>query len=168
MKLVYLSVFSLFILSCNDTKHTENTSTEHRSIPEIKFKEGAVEPFAPHIFSQFTNVRDFTITPNEREAYFTLLSPARELSIIMKIKKVGEDWDTTEIASFSGQYTDLEPFLSPDGLKLFFASNRPVSKDSTKVKDFDIWYVEREQINSEWSNPINLGIPVNTEKMIFL
>lgn len=151
----------VLLLNCNDSKQ-DRIITEDTSISKIKFKEGPVAPFAPILFSQFTNVRDFTITPQESEAYFTLLSPARELSVIIRIQKEGNDWSTPKIASFSGQYTDLEPFLSPDGLKLYFASNRPVSKDSTNVKDFDIWYVERSQMDTEWSDPINLGAPVNS------
>ena len=52
---------------------------------------------------------------------------------------------------FPGKYFDIEPFLSSDGLKLFFASNRPLASTDEKTKDFDIWYVERENKNAEWS-----------------
>lgn len=161
MNYFYLMVMGLLLLSCNDAKQKE-IIPEATATTEIKFKKGTVEPFAPNLFSQFTNVRDFTITPHEREAYFTLLSPARELSVIMHVQKEGNDWSEPEIASFSGQYTDLEPFLAPSGLKLYFVSNRPVLKDSTAIKDFDIWYVERNQLDAEWSQPKNLGAPVNS------
>ncbi|MEX0363499.1 MAG: hypothetical protein AB3N10_21170, partial [Allomuricauda sp.] len=33
----------------------------------------------------------------------------------------------------------------------------------TTPKDFDIWYVERANSTSEWSTPINIGAPINTE-----
>ena len=156
----FLCISLLFISSCRETDNVgENSITlETNSEP----KEG-VQPFAQNIFSQFTNVRDFTINKDENEAYFTLQSPARELSVIMKIEKKNEVWQTPSIASFSGKHTDLEPFLAPDGLKLYFASNRPISKDSTNTKDYDIWYVERTQITSQWSEPINIGAPVNSE-----
>jgi hypothetical protein len=65
------------------------------------------------------------------------------------------------MAGFSGDYRDLEPFLSPDGLRLYFASNRPV-EDGGPAKDFDIWYVERERMDGAWGDPVNLGPPVNT------
>ena len=162
MKQLFLFIFGLFILSCNETQQTKEELKNINSTKEVIYKKGAVVPFAPNIFSQFTNVRDFTITPDEREAYFTLLSPARELSVIMTMQKENETWNEPKIASFSGQYTDLEPYLSTNGLKLYFASNRPISKDSTIVKDFDIWYVERDQTNTEWSQPINIGAPVNS------
>ncbi|WP_298899545.1 hypothetical protein [uncultured Psychroserpens sp.] len=162
MKSISLLVLCVLLFNCNERQSSETNEVDLEKPPQITYKEGAVTPFAPSIFSQFINVRDFTIDPEENEAYFTLLSPARELSVVMHIQKENDTWNDPKIASFSGQYTDLEPFLSPDGLKLYFASNRPVSKDSTSVKDFDIWYVQRDQLDLEWSQPINLGAPVNS------
>ena len=46
--------------------------------------------------------------------------------------------------------------ISCDGNKLFFASNRPGGVGGT-----DIWFSER-QTNGSWSEPQNLGAPVNT------
>ncbi len=114
------------------------------------------------LLKEFQNVRDFTISRSEKEAYISAQSSFGELSAIIKISKTDNEWRDPEIASFSGQYNDLEPFLSPDNLKLYFVSNRPVHRDSLKVKDFDIWYVQRKSIKSNWSEPINLGAPVNT------
>jgi hypothetical protein len=48
-------------------------------------------------------------------------------------------------------------------LKLYFVSNRPTSIDSTNTKDMDIWYVERETKTAVWSDPKNIGAPINTE-----
>lgn len=153
--LAILIAFS--IMSCKEKERTSKT------IEETETPKDRVQPFAEHIFSQFTNVRDFTMNLEETEAYFSLQSPARELSVIMKIENKDNQWQESQITSFSGQYSDLEPFLSPDNLRLYFASNRPVSKDSTNTKDMDIWYVERISKTSEWSEPINIGAPINTE-----
>ncbi|MBI3233921.1 MAG: PD40 domain-containing protein, partial [Bacteroidetes bacterium] len=60
-------------------------------------------------------------------------------------------------------YQDLEPFFAPDGLRLYFVSNRPTDPKATEAKDFDIWFIERKDIHSRWSDPINIGEPVNTE-----
>ncbi len=60
---------------------------------------------------------------------------------------------------FSGQYADLEPCFSPDGQQLYFVSNRPIQ--GNKTKDFDIWRMSRTATG--WSQPVNLGSPVNTE-----
>ncbi|APY08356.1 hypothetical protein BWZ20_08615 [Winogradskyella sp. J14-2] len=163
MKTFFLSFFTLFILFVFSCKDTETNSPEPKlQKTQTEVPEG-VQPFAEYIFSKYSNVRDFTITADETEAYFTLQSPARELSVIMKIKKENDVWQQPEITSFSGKFTDLEPFLSPDNLKLYFVSNRPVSKDSTNTKDMDIWYVERVAKTDVWSKPKNIGSPINTK-----
>jgi len=72
-------------------------------------------------------------------------------------------WKDAQIASFSGKYTDLEPFLANDGLRLYFASDRPKKQNKSDDLDFDIWYVERESMDAPWSEPVNMGAPINTE-----
>jgi len=115
------------------------------------------------ILNNFNKVRDFTIDHNQSEAYFTAQSPNEELSGIFKTIKVKGKWQEATLVSFSGQFKDLEPFLSPDGLQLYFASNRSLLVSDTKIKDFDIWVVERKSISSVWSEPRNLGAPINSE-----
>ncbi|MDT0557958.1 hypothetical protein RM697_04835 [Ichthyenterobacterium sp. W332] len=159
---VILSIFLvLLFFSCKEKEVKKDKTVKAETTTEQK--EG-VQPFAEHIFSQFTNVRDFTLNTDETEAYFTLQSPARELSVIMKMERKDNTWQEPEISAFSGRYTDLEPFLSPDNLKLYFVSNRPISKDSTNTKDMDIWYVERTSKSASWSQPKNIGAPINTEE----
>ena len=115
------------------------------------------------ILREYQKIRDFTMTSDGKEAYFTIQSPLEEVAVIALIRKKGEDWTEPEIVTFSGQYRDLEAFLSPDNLRLYFVSNRPLNESLTEPKDFDIWYVEREGPGSEWGKPVNIGLPVNTE-----
>jgi len=115
------------------------------------------------VLNSFNKVRDFSISNNQSEAYFTVQSPNEELSGIFKSVKVNEQWQEAVLVSFSGQFKDLEPFLSPNGLQLFFASNRSLLLSETKTKDFDIWVVERARITEEWSVPRNLGKTINSE-----
>jgi hypothetical protein len=156
LSLLLLAV-TLSLVSCDEEKKSKAKNTETHLVHNK-----GVQPFAEHIFSKFSNVRDFTMSSDETEAYFTLQSPARELSVIMKIIKDKGKWQNPQISSFSGRFNDLEPFLSPDNLKLYFVSNRPVSKDSINTKDMDIWFVERSSKTSEWSQPKNIGAPINT------
>ena len=69
-------------------------------------------------------------------------------------------WSVPEVAGFSGQYSDFDPYFSADGKKLFFISNRPLQGTAPKA-DYDIWFVEKTKTG--WSAPKNLGAPVNTE-----
>jgi hypothetical protein len=126
----------------------------------------SAEPFLPQIFSQFPNVRDIAISSDGDEIYFSVQSYQNEISVIAWVRKENNVWSDPEITSFSGKYFDIEPFLSSDGLKLFYSSNRPL-ENSNSTKDFDIWYVQRENKNSGWSKPINVGEPINSDKNEF-
>lgn len=120
-------------------------------------------PFMPEIVSKFPNVRDIAISPDGKEIIFSAQSVMGTLSALISIKMEDDGWSEPKIVTFSGQYFDIEPFFSSDGLRLYFASNRPLSNSDNKPKDFDIWYVKRINSHSTWSNPINLGSPINTE-----
>ena len=134
-----------------------SASMEIRSQARI-IAEPAIETLA-----EYPKVRDFTMSILANEAYVTIQSPLEELAVIARLKLVNNTWAEPEIVSFSGEYKDLEPFLSPDGLRLYFVSNRPLNDTTTTIKDYDIWYVERESIAVNWSEPINIGSSVNTE-----
>lgn len=124
------------------------------------------EPAIPEL-SIFSNIRDFTLSSSGDEAFFSLQSTLGEISAIMCIKKTNDAWLEPFILPFSGKFQDIEPFLSPDNLRLYFASRRPLKSTGDMAKDYDIWYVSRRSIYSEWGSPINLGPPVNSEKNEF-
>lgn len=52
---------------------------------------------------------------------------------------------------------DQQPALSPDGLSLYFASNR-----SGGLGGFDIYVSHRAGISDRWGAPVNLGVVLNT------
>lgn len=113
---------------------------------------------------QFNSVRDFSVFKNE--AYFTAQSLLGEISVIIRVERQENQWINPQIASFSGKHHDMEPFLSVDGLNLYFASNRPREKEADSA-DYDIWYVTRKNISSDWSKPINIGSAINSDKNEF-
>jgi Tol biopolymer transport system component len=67
-------------------------------------------------------------------------------------------WTMPVVAPFSGEYSDIDPFLSPNGQRLYFSSIRPV--DGVTNGDIDLWMVERTA--QGWSDPIHLGPEVNS------
>lgn len=106
------------------------------------------------------NERDFALSPDGNEVYFTVSGPKSTFQTIVFSKRVKQNkWTRPEVVSFSGQFSDLEPALSTDGRTLYFASNRPTS--GTTAKDFDLWKVQR--VGGGWGVPENLGPNVNTE-----
>ncbi|MCB1023895.1 MAG: PD40 domain-containing protein [Acidobacteria bacterium] len=138
------------------------------------FTAGSILLFSPAVFAQtaepalevlvaYPKVRDFTMTADGNEAYVTLQSLNEEIAMIAVLKKINGKWSEPQKASFSGVYRDLEASLAPDGLTLYFVSNRPLEAGG-KSKDHDIWYVKRANTKAKWSAPQNLGKPVNSEK----
>ena len=121
-------------------------------------------PTLENISQDFRNVRDFTVYKDE--AYFSAQSTMGDMSVIIRLSKTNNQWANPSIASFSGVHHDIEPFISHDGLKLYFASNRP-SYEEGSSKDYDIWYVKRSNRNEKWSDPINIGLPINTDQNEF-
>ncbi len=119
---------------------------------------------APVLLSEIdinTNLseRDFALSPDGNEIFYTLQSPARNFQAILYLQKDTKgNWSKPEVAPFAGWYSDLEPAFTTDGKRLFFASNRPIT--GNKIKDFDIWYVEKQ--NGKWGDAKNIGDPVNT------
>jgi len=58
----------------------------------------------------------------------------------------------------NSEYDDAKPSLSADGLTLYFSSNRPGGHGV-----FDVWMCTRATVTDPWSEPVNLGEPVNSE-----
>ncbi|HZY83092.1 MAG TPA: hypothetical protein VFE50_26415 [Cyclobacteriaceae bacterium] len=106
------------------------------------------------------NERDFALSPDGTEIFYTISTPKSTFQTIVHSKRTAKgEWSAPEIASFAGEYSDLEPAFSADGKTLYFSSNRPTS--GTDPKDFDVWKVTRTA--GGWSKAENLGTVINTE-----
>jgi len=119
--------------------------------------------FLPELMKSYPNVRDITISPDGKELYFSIQSFKKEFASIVRLNNINGNWIQDDIATFSGKFTDIEPAFSPDGLKLYFASNRPKTDENNQIGDFDIWYVKRSNQSKPWSEPINAGEIINSE-----
>lgn len=118
-------------------------------------------PFARGTISTEDDEFGMTFTPDSKTCYFTKRTPSTLQSstmvICLSIYRNGK-WTEPRIAPFSGRYKDFNPCISPDGNTLFFISNRPAPGKTGR--DTDIWMVKKE--GSTWTEPQNIGAPVNT------
>jgi len=56
-------------------------------------------------------------------------------------------------------YNETTPYLAPDGVTMYFSSNRPGTLGYN-----DIWMTRRlDDTWQKWSTPVNLGAPINTD-----
>jgi Tol biopolymer transport system component len=129
---------------------------------KVDLKNPPAEPnlLAEGFISTPMNERDFALSPDGNEIYYTISTPQSSFqTIVYSTRDKSGNWSKPEVVSFAGRFSDLEPAFSSDGKKLYFASNRPL--EGSKPKDFDIWVVERN--GNSWGEPKNVGTTVNTE-----
>lgn len=119
--------------------------------------------FAPGIVSTGLYDRDLAVDRLGSEVYWTVMG--NDHAVIVGSREVRGQWTKPEVLPFSGGpvVLDAEPALSPDGQRLYFLSTRP--KDGSAPKpgwvNQDLWCVEKQL--KGWSEPRNLGAPVNSD-----
>jgi len=123
------------------------------------------EVFAPGIVSSENQEHSsLAFSPDGKEMWWSLWRLPHDLDkypqVIKYIKLENDEWSKPRVAPFSGKYRDGGPAFSPDGRRIYFYSRRPLQSNDEAMHDNDIWYVERSE--DGWSQPVNLGKPVNT------
>ena len=117
------------------------------------------EVFAPGIVSKEGNQSHLFMAPDGSEIVYSEREPVNGRTRIISISYSGGAWADPAVLPFSEEYINNEPCLSPDGKRLFFVSNRPRSGKGEGEKLPDIWTVEKAA--GKWSEPKNIGDPVN-------
>ncbi|MCP4725573.1 MAG: hypothetical protein GY863_11080, partial [bacterium] len=104
--------------------------------------------FAPGIVSK-EGVLEFSCTFSQdgKEFYFARLV-AEEKFTVFVTKESESGWSEPEIAPFSGDYFNNEPYITPDGNRIYWGSKRPLPNGKT---DLAVWYMDRE--GEEWGEP---------------
>ncbi len=113
------------------------------------------EIFAKGIISTEKGELNCVFTPDGNEIYLTCRLDG--INTIMTLRQIEGRWSERKVASFSGKYSDVDPYITPDGKRLYFSSKRPLTKIGD-AKDSDIWYVEKNSDN-EWGRPVRLEEP---------
>jgi len=158
-----LLFFVILSLGC-DTKPSENKTDDFPVLTGNYFglKEPGLKPeiFAANIVSTGMLEINACFSPDYKEFFYSIMRPNGQY-IIISMTNTNDQWSAPEVASFSGEYPDVDPFISLDGKWLYFASKRPIDTSHIQKADWDIWRVER--INGMWANPERLGSDINSE-----
>ena len=112
--------------------------------------------------------------PDGRSVYFGQ-SGDKGINIVVSYKKDGE-WTAPVIASFSGEFPNLEPAFSPNGKYIIFASSRPVAEGGKNIdgswgkksypgKGGNLWKVELTK--KGWGKPERLPDIINQNTSVF-
>jgi Tol biopolymer transport system component len=118
------------------------------------------EVFAPDMVSlpdryEFGSV----FSKNGDEFFYGITKEGK--SEILSIRFENGNWSLPKTILSHKVYSFNDPMLSPDGNQLYFISDMAMDAKGEK-KDIDIWFVERAEQN--WSQPVNVGAPINSEK----
>ena len=129
---------------------------------------------ADYIFGKPTNLGPTVNTSSDEGGWIGLSISADGLSIFFDSSRPGgrgssDLWLTTRKSTdddwsepvnlgqeVNSSASDTGPFISADGLSLYFSSKRPGGSGN-----WDIWVARRVTINDEWGTPVNLGPIVN-------
>lgn len=101
--------------------------------------------FAPGVISTGMYERDFAITSDGNEIYYSLFQG--DWNTIMMTKRINDTWREPVVASFARDtmYFFAEPALSFDGKKIFFLSTKPRDNEAAKKgwSNQNIWVADR-------------------------
>jgi Tol biopolymer transport system component len=117
----------------------------------------------PELFGEkfFSNLNPLGISmmKDGNEIYFAQWG-GEPMSRIMYSKIENGHWLEPRNIEITGKFRDWDQNLSPDGKRIYFCSYRPVNDGGKPKEDSDIWVTEK--IDNQWSEPKNLGMPVNS------
>ena len=67
-----------------------------------------------------------TLTPDGSEIYFNRANADRTTIAILSARYTADGgWSPPVVVPFSGTHRDVDPFVTPDGRRLYFSSDRP-------------------------------------------
>jgi hypothetical protein len=135
--------------------------------PQTITTTAAPDIFAPGVISGPANDGAPTFTPDGSSLYFGRSNAS--WSFILESHKVAGVWQQPQIAPFSGQWSDSQPALSPDGKRLVFVSLRgpavPPASGTVIGRVAAIWEVDLS--GGKWGEPRRLPDTVNLSPRVF-
>jgi Tol biopolymer transport system component len=148
------------------TAHLTAAALTGAAIALCSMSRPAAQPAGPQIFAPgivSTEAPEFAVafSPDGREVYFNRATPDRRSFPIFRSERRGTSWSAAAPVPFAADGRRPDPFVTPDGTRLYFCSAR-LTGSGEPAPDMDIWYVERE--GRAWGHPVNAGAPINSDK----
>ncbi len=148
MKYLPIVLLSMAVLACQQEEPAEK-------VMATLFGEGTISSELPEFAT--------TINAEENLLFFNRTTPDRSSIRILYSERTGDQWSAGDTLAFStGEYLDIDPFLSVDGQRLYFSSDRPVDTTGIASEQLSHWYVER-LADQSWSEPRLLDVPLNSD-----
>jgi hypothetical protein len=134
----------------------------------------APQIFSPGVISGPAHDASPAFAPDGKTVFFSRSNTSASTVLMSHLQ--GDSWSQPTIASFSGEWNDMEPTMAPDGTYLLFISNRPLQLGNKPADGFyngkswpgqgsGIWRVDRTATG--WGEPHGLPTTVNSGPTIF-
>jgi hypothetical protein len=154
LKMRYTTSFLALLFVSGQTIEAQYATTKPVSEPTV---------FAPGVIS----TGDYEVCPqfsaNGQTFYFVKSTPDANFWTIVFSRFESGKWSDPQVAPFPGQYSDADEFITRDGNQMFFISKRPLPNATNREpRKLDIWVMDKTATG--WSQPRNLGAPVNSEE----
>lgn len=122
--------------------------------------EAAPVPWQPPTLSSDRFESHPALDPLTGDLYFVRSSPQFSGWRILVSRCVAGEWQAAELAQFSGDGVEADPYIMPDGRRVYFISSRADPPEKTS-DDLDIWYADRGADGS-WGPPVRMPAPINS------
>jgi Tol biopolymer transport system component len=122
-----------------------------------------VSIFAPGTISTPDFELNASFMPDGKTVYFTKSLVGWQQPLIMLSKKVNNQWQQPEVASFSGRWQDMNPYVSKDGKRIYFITNR--TSNGEGGRDRNLYFTEIQ--NGAWSEPVAVPGELNDSFSLF-
>jgi Tol biopolymer transport system component len=158
-KLIYIGIFLIAIACTNN--NTETFPVLRGDYLGQELPQDSAILFAPDIVSTGMVDRDIVFYPDGSEIYFCKNIKNFKFSTIFYTKQIKGVWMEPKVLEFATdpKYIYIEPHISPDGSKFYFASNKP--HEGTEPETMNIWVSDRTE--NRWGEPYLIGSPINTK-----
>jgi len=113
------------------------------------------------VFATPMNEFGGALSPDGTELYFSVSVERSYHYAICVTRLVDGRWTAPAIAPFSDVGRNFDPVLSPDGLRLYFVSDRAPEGTLGTPPDPDLWVVARPRVGAAWGAPRRLPAPIN-------
>lgn len=106
-----------------------------------------------------------TLSPDGQVLLYVVADHRFRHMTIVESQRADTGWGPPRVVSFSGIWRDGDPAFAPNGDRVFFISNRPLSGDVPQ-RNYNIWSTRRGG-NGAWNSPEPLGPEINTDTSDF-
>lgn len=148
MKKVHLFITLGFLVACSQTENKFESISEPYLGQTLPGSSAVI--FAPGLISTGMYERDFAVTPDGNEIYYSLFMG--DWNTIMITKQENGAWKEPVVADFARDtnFFFAEPALSVDGNTIFYLSTKPRENETAKPgwQNQNIWFAVRQNDGS--------------------